>query len=166
MHAAGVLRDAVTSFEVYVEKAREEVRATATDAKAIGPQPLSVEAFRRQFEYLTLLNITDHSFRSLLVSDRRLSRLAIRHLVHNVESTLVNREGRVAKGNHHPAQTKAASTASGLRNCGYGFNRQPRVTRATAATNAALATTAATRSEIQGGDSWNPVSPARVASTR
>src|SRR5712691_744851 len=106
MHAAGVLRDAVTSFEVYVEKAREEVRATATDAKAIGPQPLSVEAFRRQFEYLTLLNITDHSFRSLLVSDRRLSRLAIRHLVHNAESTLVNREGGVAKGNHHPAQTK------------------------------------------------------------
>jgi hypothetical protein len=48
----------------------------------------------------------------------------------------------------------------------YAFRRQPRASRAVARANAALQTTAATTSEVYNGDSWKPVIPALVASTR
>jgi hypothetical protein len=48
----------------------------------------------------------------------------------------------------------------------YGLSRQPRARRTLAAENAAAAATPATRSESQSADSWRPVDPARVASTR
>ncbi len=48
----------------------------------------------------------------------------------------------------------------------YGFNRQPRASSALAAAKAMSATSAVTTSDSHSGDSWKPVEPALVASTR